>query len=160
MKRNHRTVRPELVGANAGTKISGREANPVGEGELFYRQQPAVNWHAGILPFARVRLDEVYPGVQVIYYANQSAELEYDFRLQAGVDPEQVRFHIEGADNVRVDAAGNLVLKIGSDEIRQHAPVAYQETAASRDDVRVSYRINPDGTVGSAWAITIIIVCW
>ncbi len=143
-----RTVRLELVDANLGAKMSGADRMSA-RANYFVGNNPA-NWHADVPLFARVRLDEVYPGVQVIYYANQSAELEYDFRLQAGVNPDQIRFRIEGADYVKIDAAGNLVLKIGDSEIRQHQPVAYQETSAGRNEVRVNYHINQDGTVGFA----------
>ncbi len=141
-----RTVRLELVGANPEAKMSGA-GRMSASANYFVGNDPA-KWQAGIPLFSRVRLEEVYPGVQVIYYANQSAELEYDFQLQAGVNSEQIAFRIEGADYVKIDAAGNLVLKIGNDEIRQHQPVAYQETSAGRIEVRVNYRINQDGTVG------------
>jgi hypothetical protein len=86
----------------------------------------------------------------VIYYANQSAQLEYDFLLQPGAAPEQIRFQISGADTVKVDAQGNLVLKLDSEEIRQHRPVAYQELHGIRTPVSASYRLNADGTVGFA----------
>jgi hypothetical protein len=109
-------------------------------------------WRAGIPLFSRVLADDVYPGVQVIYYANQSGQLEYDFVLQPGARPGQIRFGIEGADNVQVDTAGNLLLKIGSDEILQHAPVVYQESSGDRRQVPARYRVNRDGTIGLALA--------
>lgn len=99
---------------------------------------------------SKVSVDEVYPGVQAIYYANQSAQLEYDFVMKPGAAPEQIRFRVAGADSVQVDASGNLVLKIDSEEIRQHQPIAYQETHGVRTPVTASYHLNADGTVGFA----------
>src|SRR6185437_8017706 len=61
---------------------------------------------------------------------------------------EQIRFRITGADSVQVDASGNLVLKIDSEEIRQHQPVAYQEVRGVRTPVAANYHSNADGTVG------------
>ena len=72
--------------------------------------------------------------------------------LKPGAAADQIRFHITGADNVRVDESGNLVLKIGGEEISQHKPVAYQENNGARKDVQATYYVNADGSVGFALA--------
>ena len=141
-----RSVRLQLVGANGASRISGRDALSA-KANYFIGNEPA-QWQTGIPLFAKVQVDEVYPGVRVVYYANQSAQLEYDFLLQPGARPGQVRFHVAGADKVRVDEAGNLALKIGDSEIRQHQPVAYQKIDGVRREIPASYRLNPDGTIG------------
>jgi len=145
-----RSVRLQLLGANPASKISGRDPMAA-RANYFIGNEPA-KWHTGVALFSKVQVDDVYPGVRVIYYANQSAQLEYDFLLQPGVPADQIHFRIEGADNVRVDEAGNLVLKIGDEEIRQHKPVAYQETGGARKEVQAAYHLNADGSVGFALA--------
>ncbi|HLX70493.1 MAG TPA: SBBP repeat-containing protein, partial [Verrucomicrobiae bacterium] len=55
-------------------------------------------------------------------------------------------------DEVRVDNAGNLVLKIDGQEICQHAPEVYQERSGARTPVPASYHLNQDGTVGFSLA--------
>jgi hypothetical protein len=143
-----RSVRLQLMGANPAATIAGRDLMPA-KANYFIGNEPS-KWRAGVPLFSRVRVDEVYPGVQVIYYANQSAQLEYDFMIRPGAATDQIHFRIAGADKVQVDAAGNLVLKIGSEEIRQHKPVAYQENQGARTEVPARYRVNADGTVGFA----------
>jgi beta-propeller repeat-containing protein len=143
-----RSVFLQLSGANSSASISGRDLTPA-RANYFIGNEPS-RWHSGVPLFSKVRVDEVYPGVQVIYYANQSAQLEYDFLLQPGAATDQIRFRITGADSVQVDAAGNLVLKLGSEEIRQHKPVAYQEIRGARSQVLAAYRLNTDGTIGFA----------
>jgi hypothetical protein len=138
----------QLVNANPSADIAGRDLISA-RANYFIGNEPS-QWRSGVPLFSKVRANEVYPGVQVIYYANQSAQLEYDFILQPGVAADQIHFRITGADSVRVDAAGNLVLKIGSEEIRQHKPVAYQENHGARSEVSAGYRLNADGTVGFA----------
>lgn len=145
-----RAVRLELAGAAAASTISGRDA--MAARANYFLGNEAAKWHMGVPLFARVQVDEVYPGVQVVYYANQSAQLEYDFNLQPNAQPGQIHFRIQGADSVRVDDAGNLALKIGDQEIRQHKPVAYQERDGARKEIAASYRLNADGTVGFALA--------
>ena len=142
------SVRLQLVDANPAADIAGRDLMSA-KANYFIGNEPS-QWRAGIPLFSKVRVDEVYPGVQVIYYANQSAQLEYDFVLKPDAAPERIRFRITGADSVQVDASGNLVLKIDSEEIRQHQPVAYQEVHGIRTPVAASYHLNADGTVGFA----------
>ena len=141
-------VRLQLLGANPSAKIAGRESLPAKAN--YFVGSEASQWRAGVPLFSKVSVEEVYPGMQVIYYANQSAQLEYDFVLQPGAVPEQIRFQITGADSVSADAEGNLVLKLNSEEIQQHCPVAYQESHGVRTPVAASYHLNADGTVGFA----------
>jgi hypothetical protein len=141
-----RTVRLQLVDANPASKITGRDQMPA-RANYFIGNEPA-KWHTGVLLFSKVQVDEVYPGVRVVYYANQSAQLEYDFLVQPGARPGQIRFRIEGADKVRVDEGGNLALQIGDEEIQEHKPVVYQENGGSRREIPASYHLNGDGTVG------------
>jgi len=141
-------VHLQLLGANPAAKIAGRDS--LSAKANYFIGSEASEWRAGVPLFSKVSVDEVYPGVQVIYYANQSASLEYDFLLQAGAAPDQIRFRVTGADSVKVDAQGNLVLKLSSEEIQQHQPVAYQDSHGVRTPVSVSYRLNADGTVGFA----------
>jgi hypothetical protein len=145
-----RSVRLVLAGANPAAKMTGRDPMPARANYLI-GNEPA-KWRTGVPLFSRVQVEEVYPGVQMVYYANHSAQLEYDFLVQPRALPGQIRFRIGGADQVRVDAAGNLALKIGGDEIRQHKPVAYQESGGARREIPASYHLNADGTVGFALA--------
>lgn len=139
-------VRLQLLGANPTAKISGCES--LAAKASYFVGSEASQWRAGVPLFGKVSVDEVYPGVQVIYYANQSAQLEYDFILQPGAAPEQIRFQITGADSVQVDAQGNLALHLNSEEILQHCPVAYQDSHGVRTKVSASYHMNADGTIG------------
>ena len=145
-----RSVRLQLVGANSASKISGRD--PMSARANYFIGNERAQWKIGVPLFSRVQVDDAYPGVRMVYYANESAQLEYDFLLQPGAQPGQIGFRVTGADQVRVDEAGNLALKIGASEIRQHQPVAYQEIGGARREIPASYRLNRDGTIGFALA--------
>src|SRR5262249_2063521 len=83
-----------------------------------------------------------------IYYADRAARLEHDFVLQPHADASRIAFRFEGADHVRIDAAGDLVVKIGGGEIRQLHPVIYQDTDGGRKSIAGGYRLGGDNTVG------------
>ena len=98
----------------------------------FVGNDPA-KWVTGVPNFARVRYQELYPGVDLVFYGNQR-QLEYDLVVAPGTDPGVIRMKFDGVDSLRLDSAGNLVLDAGQGEIRQHRPIVYQE----RDGVRQS----------------------
>ena len=141
-----RNVSLTLVGANPHAEISGVGALP-GRANYFLGADPA-QWSLGVPLFSRVRLAQVYPGIDVVYYADQAARLEHDFLVQPGADPKQIALRISGADTVRVEAGGDLVLKIGGTEIRQHRPVIYQMAEGVRKEIPGGYRLMDKTTAG------------
>ncbi len=99
--------------------------------------------------YRKVSFDAVYPGIDLVYYGNQR-QLEYDFVVAPGADPGQIRLAVEGADQVAIDAAGNLVLSTPAGEIRQHKPVVYQEIDGERRPLDGRYVLLSEQNVG--WA--------
>jgi hypothetical protein len=76
--------------------------------------------------YAQVKYEGVYPGVDLVYYGNQR-QIEYDFVVAPGADPNQIKLSFAGADGMRLDAAsGDLVVKVGNDEVRFRKPAVYQ----------------------------------
>jgi hypothetical protein len=79
--------------------------------------------------------------VDVVYYGNQR-ELEYDFVVAPGADPKVIKFTVEGADKIRLDDTGNLLLNLKHGEVRLHKPLIYQLTEqGSRREVKGDYVI-------------------
>lgn len=140
-----RTVRLRFTGANAAAGMTGLEELS-GRANYFLGNEP-VAWHTGIPLFSKVAVDDLYPGVRLVYYCSRQ-QLEYDFQLQPGVDPGIIRFSVEGADAIRLDHNGNLVLQIGEAEIREHKPVVYQMINGVRQSIVGRYRMNGKDTVG------------
>jgi Beta-propeller repeat. len=144
VSRETRSVRLNLLGANTSATLSGVDALAARANYLIGND--ASQWKTGIPLYQKVRVNEVYPGIDVIYYADQNGRLEYDFVVQPGADPGQIAFEIQGADRVRLDG-GELVLKIGSEEVRQHAPVIFQERNGVRTVIQGGYHLTRKKTV-------------
>jgi hypothetical protein len=62
----------------------------------------------------------------MIYYGREG-ELEYDFVVAPGADPELIRLGFEGAEGIAIDSRGDLVLQTAAGEVRHRKPVVYQE---------------------------------
>ena len=83
-------------------------------------------WHTGVANYARVRYQSVYPGIDVVYYGNQN-QLEYDFVLAPGANPDAIRLNFHGDVKVSLTPAGDLALDSNGAQILQKAPVIYQD---------------------------------
>ena len=149
-----RTVRLTFPGA------SRPAGNQRFQGELV--QRAPTNYFLGLknngqkrlsVPaFARLRETGVYRGIDVVYYGN-GGELEYDFEIAPGGDPSRIRMRFEGADAVRLNDRGEIVLTLDSGEIVQRPPVVYQRRASGEIvNVAAAYRVARDGTVRLALA--------
>jgi hypothetical protein len=112
-----------LVHANASPKI---EALDRMEARTNYIVGDRSQWHTGIANYARVRYHGVYPGVDVVYYGNQG-QLEYDFELSAGVNPDAIRMEFQGAETLGLTAEGDLAIYAGGTRTVQKKPVIFQD---------------------------------
>lgn len=139
-----RSLHLEFVDANP-------QATVVGEGKLsgrvnyFIGGDPA-QWRTGVPLFARVRVQAMYPGINLVHYGNQQ-HLEYDFEVAPGADPNRIAIRVEGADRITLTDQGDLVVRLGADEIRQPRPTIYQTVGGRRQTVTGGYVLADARTV-------------
>jgi hypothetical protein len=131
-------VRMEIAGANAAARLAALEQLP-GKSNYFIGNDPK-KWRTNIPQYRKVSEGNVYPGVNLVYYGTQG-QLEYDFDVAPGADPSVIRLGFKGADRMRLDTHGELVLDTPGGEVRLRKPVAYQEIAGSRQPVAVGYAL-------------------
>ena len=113
----------------------------------YFRGNDPEQWRTGVATYRKVRYQEAYPGIDLVFYGNQG-QLEYDFVISPGADPGAIRLTFDGHDDLRLDDRGNLVLAIAGTDLVQHAPRVYQELGASRQAVAGRYVVGDGGEVG------------
>jgi len=99
-------LRMRLVGANAAAKVTGLEELP-GKSNYFIGNDPG-KWRTNVPNYAMVKYADVYPGVDLVYYGNKG-QLEYDFVVEPGADPNFIRLAINSNEQLgsRQKAAGS-----------------------------------------------------
>ena len=129
--------------ARVTTVLTGTATTARGEGAgalpgvVNYLRRDASSALTGIPTFHAVRYRGVYRGIDVVYYGGP--RLEYDFVLAPGADPRHIRIRYQGAHRLRLDDAGDLVVDTEGGVLRQHRPVAYQETGGARTEIASRY---------------------
>jgi Beta-propeller repeat len=154
-------ARPSRPATQAVVGLTFEGANPdpavAGQGLLegvsnYLLGDDPDGWLTGVPNYSSVAYRDLYDGVSLEYYANRGGELEFDLTLAPGADPDQIRMSYTGADSLRVDESGALVLRAGGGELRQAPPVVYQQVDGARRQVRGRYLLHGAGQVGFALA--------
>ncbi|MBS1809994.1 MAG: SBBP repeat-containing protein [Acidobacteria bacterium] len=137
-------VAMQLVGANPLSALQG-EYELAGKSNYFAKN----HWTTNVPMFGRIRSVQVYRGIDLVFYGNQQ-KLEYDFIVQPGADPNAIRLRFDGAQSLRLDANGDLVLQTAAGDIRQHRPVVYQEINGRQQSITGHYVLHPHNQVSFA----------
>ncbi len=124
-------VEMKLSGANQAPSLAALDLLP-GKSNYLLGNDPH-KWRTGVPQFARVRYENVYPGINLVFYGDQG-QLEYDFQVAPGADPAQAELEFRGADEVQLEA-GALVIRTGQGRVSFQAPRVYQEIAGERRPV-------------------------
>lgn len=136
-------IRMHLDGANSAARVYGTQPLP-GKSSYFIGNDPA-QWHRDIPQFARVEFQGVYPGIDLVYYGEQQ-QLEYDFRVAPGAEPNQIALTFQGA-SPHLDS-GDLVLSTAGGDLRFHAPHIYQPGAGPDKTIAGSFRLLAVNKIG------------
>ena len=135
----------KLLGATQNPAIVGEDEQP-GRVNYFIGKDPK-RWRTNVPTYGRVRYKNVYPGIDLVYYGNPR-RLEYDFEVSTKADPNLIQFEIKGANQIQLDPAGNLVLKVGGGELHFQSPVVYQQSQGQRLSVGGGYVLKDTTHIG------------
>jgi hypothetical protein len=138
-------LKMKMEGANSEPQVTG--VDELSARSHYYMGNDPQKWQTNVAQYAKVKYQGVYPGIDAVYYGNQS-QLEYDFVVAPGADPKQIQLSFDGADSLRIDEKGDLVLSIAGSEVRQHKPVVYQEANGGRQSVEGRYVVKSENEVG------------
>lgn len=129
-------LKMKLEGADALARIRGDEKQPA-RTNYFVGNSPD-RWRANIPTWSRVRVEDIYPGIDLIYYGNRQS-LEYDYIVSPGAKVSSISMAFEGAEKICIDKNGDLVLTTPGGEVRHKKPFAYQEIDGVRHEVAARY---------------------
>jgi hypothetical protein len=141
----HEELQLQLVGANPTPQVLGQH-ELITETNYLIGSDPS-QWHTNIANYGPVEYQNVYPGVNLVYYGHQG-QLEYDFRVAPGANPGFIAESIQGAQSIALDGQGNLVLHTPGGDIVEQAPVLYQEIGGAHRAVPGRFVLEGNNQVG------------
>ncbi len=135
-ERDAAALRLRFLGANEGVRlVAGRPLQ--GKVNYLLGNDPS-RWLAGIGTFGEVRYQGLYPGVDARFYGRQG-QLEYDLVVARGADPAKIGLALRGARTLRLDARGDLLVRLPHGTLVQRRPHIYQTIDGRRQPVAGRY---------------------
>jgi hypothetical protein len=119
----------------SGPLVWQGEQKAQGESNYFLGNNPN-NWRTHVPRYVRV---ETAPGHGLglaVYAARQSQNaasqaIEYDVRAAPGTDPAKLRLDLTGAESLKINAVGGLVMRVAGREMQMNAPAIYEQVSST-----------------------------
>ena len=140
------SLRMELAGTNSHAEPIGLEALP-GRSNYFIGDD-ATHWQTGVPHYAKLLYEDIYPGIDLLYYWSAGGSLEYDFVLEPGADPDAIQLRFDGPDKLEISESGDLIVGLGETRIYHRWPLIYQEIDGDRRPVSGTYRLDGRNRAG------------
>ena len=140
------TVRMRLVGANPHASIDAM--GPLSSKSNYLLGNDPAKWRRGVPEFARVRYQDIYPGINLVFYGNQG-HLEHDFQVAPGADPAQAELQFDGAERLELHN-GALLIRLRGGELRLEAPRVYQKVDGRDQTISARYVLRGANRAGFA----------
>jgi len=148
------SLQMKLAGAHANANVTGADLLP-GKSNYFLGNDPS-KWRRSVPQFARVRYENIYPGINLVFYGNQG-RLEYDFQVEPGADPAQAELEFNGAKQLQLKD-GALVIRSNDrsndrsegGSVQLDAPRVYQVVAGREQPVEGRFVLRGANRAGFA----------
>jgi hypothetical protein len=136
VKRLSFTLKP--VGAREGVRLVANERLP-GRVNYFIGSDPK-GWQRDIPIYREILYKGLFTGIDLRLYGTND-QMEYDFIVHPGADPDDIRMTFRGIEGLNVDEAGNLVIRTAFGDLKHLRPVIYQEADGRRQIVEGSFKV-------------------
>ena len=140
------SLRMELAGANSHAEPIGLEALP--SRSNYFIGDDAAHWQTGVPHYAKLLYEDIYPGIDLLYYWSADGSLEYDFVVEPGADPDAIQLRFDGPDKLEISESGDLIVGLGETRIYHRWPLIYQEIDGDRRPVSGTYRLDGRNRAG------------
>jgi hypothetical protein len=107
----------------------------------YYRGADPNKWQQDVPTYARVRQSDVYPGIDLVF-SHTKGKVKYSFLIAPGADPAVIKMAFSGADKVRLNAKGELVLETQAGEFHHSTPRIYQIVNGAERPIPGGFALN------------------
>ncbi|MCP5103895.1 MAG: hypothetical protein GY950_10975 [bacterium] len=124
---------------------------PIEETKLkmnYFKGNNKSKWYCAIPTSQAVLYRNLYKYIDLKIYGMEK-QIEYDWIVMPGGNPEDIRFRYKNVKSTRLDAEGNLLIKTKFGKLIHKRPVSYQEVCAEkRIEVKVKFKKFGKNTYG------------
>lgn len=113
----------------------------------YFQNDSPEDWITGISTSKAVYYENLYRGVDLKVYGT-GQNIQYDWVVNPGADPEAIRFAFKGVDSARISEDGRLVIKTAFGEMVHQHPVTFQIIDGEKKHVESAFTAREDNAFG------------
>lgn len=132
-------------GAVHSRPLAGEEPL-TGAANYFVGRDPQ-RWRTSVPLFGKVRYARVYPGISMVFHGT-GHQIEQDWIVAPGSRPGRIALDVQGASRISIGESGDLLLESATGQLSLRKPFAWQDTAAGRRAVEVSFALRGARRIG------------
>lgn len=134
-------LKTNFLGANERTVLKGEEKQ-AGKVNYLIGNDPE-KWKTSISTYGEVIYEDLYPGID-LRYKGDKGKLKYEFTVNRGADYKDIALVYQGADSLKLDDEGNLLISTPLGELEDERPYVYQMIDGKKNDISGTYLLNGD----------------
>lgn len=113
---NHEADSCEQIVVKAAFENANPNLSVIGENIMEYKCNYFIgndpnNWHTDVPNYTGIIMKDVYPGIDIRYFANNDGNLMCEFVANSKADLSQVQMSYEGAAETYIDVDGRLIVQ-------------------------------------------------
>jgi gliding motility-associated-like protein len=130
-------VEVSFVDANPGARMEASQE--IGNSRNYFLGDQS-RWATEVRSYAEVTYRQIYRGVDM-RLMSRDASLKYEFEVAPGTNPRQIKLRYQGAQALRIDADGHLIVGTSLSDITETKPYSYQIVDGRRVEVPSRFRL-------------------
>lgn len=126
-------LKVSFLGANPNVLVAGKEKTE--EYSNFYLGNDPTKWQANVPIFTQVRHTNLYGNDINMTTEVVDEHFKYTFEIAPNGDANQIQILYEGADEIFVDAEGNLNIRNSINHLKELKPFVYQYDTEGKQQI-------------------------
>lgn len=136
----------QFIDANKEPILMGEEVLP--QYINYFLGENSKNWVTQIPTYKTILYKEIYPKIDLRYYFDTNGSLKYDFIVQPGGDPSNIKIKYEGIHNLTLTTRGDIQIKTTYGSVYEKKPFIYQEIDGKKQTIPGGYSIQEPAVFG------------
>jgi hypothetical protein len=146
-KKEFTMLKAHFIGANEDVEVIGEEL--LSQYNNYFLGNDPAEWRTDVPNYESITYRNIYPGIDLKYYGDGKS-LKYDFIVHPGADPSSIEIHYEGAEELNVNASGDLEAVTEFGPAFEKTPYIYQIIDGVKHEISGRYELKSNGSFGFA----------
>ncbi len=115
----------EVVFLNSNKNMIWKNTQPTHQNYNYFLGNNPKKWANDVKGFYQLEAENMYRGIKAKFFSKEKS-FKYEFHVQPNANTNDIKMEYKGADNLKIDEKGNLIIKTSLNTFQENKPYAYQ----------------------------------